>query len=385
VSDDDHVPPRPRDRRALARLFGVWIPTLSVVLTALSSDVVTPRSVLTGIAFGELIGAITFACVETVELVGRRIAAARGLRPRHPSRLRSYALAALCVPIGLLVADALVAQAATWLGFAWQRTDVTGMGKSVVMSLAMLGTYFATLLASDVQLAKKEAQMHRQAAELAAQRADNERLAGQLDTLTAQMYPHFLFNALNAVAATIPERPGVAEDLVVSLAELYGGALRAAKGAVHTLDDELALCRAYVALEQARFGDALQVTWAIDADVPSAELRVPTLLLQTLLENAVRHGFRGAPKDAHLALAARRDGAAVVIDVTDDGVGPAAAAEAPAPPGATRPVGGLGLANGRERLRLQFGAAASLTLVAAEPRGTRVSVRIPLAAAGGSP
>jgi LytS/YehU family sensor histidine kinase len=149
---------------------------------------------------------------------------------------------------------------------------------------------------------------------------------------------------------------------------LSGSALRAAKGQdAHALAEELALCRAYLALETTRFGERLKVTIAVDDETLLERVRVPVLLLQTLLENSVRHGFGGSPESGPLSLHVTREQNAAIVIIEDDGAGYG-------PPRAL----GTGLANSERRLRRLFGGKASLDVAQREPRGTRARVRLPV-------
>ncbi len=210
------------------------------------------------------------------------------------------------------------------------------------------------------------AERERQAQALAAQLTE-----ARLAALRAQIQPHFLFNTLNAVIALI--RDGENRRAVEGLTTL-GALLRTAlrSGATHevTLGEELAFTANYLAIEQMRFGERLEVR--VDVPEPLRDTRVPSLLLQPFVENALRHGLRHQPDGGRVEISARAAGDRLEVRVEDDGAGLAADWEA-------RCAEGFGVANSRARLRQLHGAAALLELVPrAGARGTLVRIALPL-------
>lgn len=206
----------------------------------------------------------------------------------------------------------------------------------------------------------------RESLELSAALAD-----AKLMSLRAQIQPHFLFNALNAVVALIRDGHNQrAADAVITLSELLRDALHSSTVQEVTLADDVAFATRYLELERMRLGDTLQI--AIDVPPALAAVRVPGLLLQPLVENAVRHGIRPHAGQGTVLVRARIIGDEVEIVIDDDGAGLA-------PDWEVRSAGGLGLANTRARLRQVYGDGASLRLL---PRpggmGTRVALRLPL-------
>lgn len=162
--------------------------------------------------------------------------------------------------------------------------------------------------------------------------------AARLTELQSRIRPHFLFNTLNSAIALVRAEPAKAEALLEDLSDLFRHAL-VDQGESATLADEIALARRYLEIEQVRFGERLQLEWALDATADGA--RLPPLLLQPLLENAVRHGVEPSPTGARIRISTQRRGSTVVIKVTNS---------VPAGPG---PQGhGVALDNVRDRLRL---------------------------------
>ncbi|MFT3719713.1 histidine kinase [Pseudorhodoferax sp.] len=147
--------------------------------------------------------------------------------------------------------------------------------------------------------------------------------AALLAELQARIRPHFLFNTLNSAIALVREEPAKAEALLEDLAELFRHALMAPAASV-TLGEEIALAERYLAIEEVRFGRRLRVQWSLD---PRAEdVRLPPLLLQPLVENAVKHGVEPSDEGADIRISSECQGTTVVIQVVNTvpaGQGPA--------------------------------------------------------------
>jgi two-component system sensor histidine kinase AlgZ len=169
----------------------------------------------------------------------------------------------------------------------------------------------------------------------------------RLAELQSRIRPHFLFNALNTALALVRSDPARAERVLEDLSDLFRTAL-ADTSAATSLDEEIALARAYLAIEQVRFGDRLRVEWEIDRATGSA--RVPPLVLQPLVENAVRHGVEPAAGGGRVWVRAQARRGQAVITVSNT------LPEEPSVPGH-----GMALHNVRERLRLLHDVAAECT------------------------
>lgn len=207
-------------------------------------------------------------------------------------------------------------------------------------------------------------------------RASLERLAEQarIVALRAQVNPHFFFNALNTIAALIPTRPADAERAVELLAESLRPVLMRDQPMVHPLRTEFAVAEAYAQIERLRFGDRLRVEFDLPADL--AALPVPSLSLQPLLENAVRHGAARNAGTHAVTVRAREEAGVLLVEVTDH------PADAPAPaPGTDAPhARGHALHNIASRLAALFGREARLT-VRVSDGGALSTMAIPIAAA----
>jgi LytS/YehU family sensor histidine kinase len=188
-----------------------------------------------------------------------------------------------------------------------------------------------------------------------------------LEALRRRLEPHFLFNALTAIRATIRRDPDAARELVSDLADLYRYLLSHSEDA--PLRAEVDHASAYLAIERARLG-AERLSIAVDVPRELESTKVPALLLQPLVENAVRHGIARRSGPGRIRIAARRLGCDLVIEVEDEGEGQGVPVE--------EEGSGIALATLRERLERRFGAGRAALDLAIGARGARASVRIPI-------
>ncbi|HVT40775.1 MAG TPA: histidine kinase [Gemmatimonadaceae bacterium] len=214
-------------------------------------------------------------------------------------------------------------------------------------------------IANRERLAARE----REAAELA--RALSE---AQLSALRAQLQPHFLFNSLNGIIALVRDADTArAAAALESLSQLLRSALRLGAAPEVALSDEVTFVRDYLALEGLRFTERLDVTISIPPELLNAA--VPTFTLQLLTENAVKHNLMAKRPALRIAVSAAADGVALVLRVTDNGVGPGATVDA---------TKGVGLANLRTRLATMFGGAAAIALAPNAGGGSVAEVHLPV-------
>jgi hypothetical protein len=191
----------------------------------------------------------------------------------------------------------------------------------------------------------------------------------ELRALKSQVNPHFIFNSLNSLRALIEEDPARARSAVTRLAGLLRYALQSGQHETVPLEDELRIVNDYLALEQVRFEDRLRVR--LDAAPDTLALPVPPLLLQTLVENAVKYGIATRPEGGEISIRTRRDGDILRLEVSNPG---SLAPTVPGDDGST----GLGIRNAAERLRLLFGDGASLQVGATPEAGVLAAAAIPL-------
>jgi nitrate/nitrite-specific signal transduction histidine kinase len=237
-----------------------------------------------------------------------------------------------------------------------------GMRRLLSEDLALLrslGGVFAFML-ENVRLQRKRQEQDQVAHELRLQSSKSE-----LKALRAQINPHFLFNALNAIASLIHTDPGRADEVVEQLAEVFRYTLRRSNSEWAPLDQELIFARAYLDVEQARF--AQRLTFTIDSDHQLPAPQIPSMLLQTLLENAVKHGVSQSRQPGRIDVTVRTAPEQVTIEVRNSG---------PAPSTRTSPAAqgeGFGLHSIRERLHGHFGDRASFELRRDEAAGVTVA------------
>jgi two-component system sensor histidine kinase AlgZ len=171
----------------------------------------------------------------------------------------------------------------------------------------------------------------------------------RLAELQSRIRPHFLFNTLNSAIALVRAEPAKAEAVLEDLSELFRSALADPAESV-TLGEEIILAERYLAIEQIRFGDRLQVSWHLDPQ--AAQARLPPLLLQPLVENAIKHGVEPSAAGAQVKISTQRRGSTVVVKVSNS-----------TPAGVGERGHGLALANVRERLLLLHDVQASFQAV----------------------
>jgi signal transduction histidine kinase len=222
--------------------------------------------------------------------------------------------------------------------------------------LAWAGTYLAVSYSFDVREEQQQAAEVRERAHVA-----------QLRALHSQINPHFLFNSLNSVAALILDRKTErADDMVTKLARFLRLGLAADPMDKIALSSEIDLQRTYLEIEQLRYED-LEVDLVIPGELESA--KVPALILQPIVENAVKYGVAGAPPPARIRLNAWAESRSLLLEVIDSGKGK--------PPKTTG--GGIGLANVLQRLRLLYGESnVDLTAGRLEDGSFRVRLAFPL-------
>ena len=198
----------------------------------------------------------------------------------------------------------------------------------------------------------------------------------ELRALRAQVSPHFLHNALTAIAGLINTDPARARSLVATLADFLRTTFRE-KAAWTTVAEELLLVESYVELEQARFGGRFEVRLNIAPE--ALPVKLPFLTIQPLVENAIRHGLEARPGHGLLTIVAEDAGPEIAIHIEDDGVGtdPELLRQAMEGTGETMHVGILAVDT---RLRSRFGDAYGLTISTGANAGTKVSMRLPKSA-----
>jgi two-component system LytT family sensor kinase len=196
-------------------------------------------------------------------------------------------------------------------------------------------------------------------------------LEARLDALQRQINPHFLFNTLNSISALVRTRPELAREMTVKLANILRALLKDHDTYV-PLSDELRFTDDYLDIEVVRFGaDKLRVEKEIDPR--TLAVPVPSILLQPLIENSIKHGLEPRIHGGTVTLRSKLEGDRIRIEVADDGVG-----MGPRPQTALKREGaGIGMKNVQERLEVLYGNQAEFTVVSSPGRGTLVTIEIP--------
>jgi hypothetical protein len=193
----------------------------------------------------------------------------------------------------------------------------------------------------------------------------------RLDTLALQLQPHFVFNTLNGVVALMDSDPAAARAAIIRFSDLLRTAVNQARSNDATVGEEVAFVDAYLTLQQMRIGP--RMVWNITVDPAAAQARVPTMLLQPIVENAVRYGIESRRSAGKVDVAVLRDADRIRMTVSNS-----------APEGAAvPPPQGLGVAlrNIRERLHLRYGDRSRLDFVNGDDRSVSVIVEVPFEAA----
>ena len=220
-------------------------------------------------------------------------------------------------------------------------------------------SWTAAYLALSYSIMVEEQERH--AADLAVRAQE-----AQVRALRYQINPHFLFNTLNAIAALVRDAPDRAEEMVVRLSDFFRRSLAVNPMEDVSLSEEVELQRLYLEIERTRFPERLRFDVALDTG--SAEARVPPLLLQPLVENAVKHGVARSEGPTCIRIRARLDGSALEIVVENDAKASGAGSSGER----------VGLRNVHDRLRSRFGGEARLTSVEIPEGGFRNTICIPL-------
>ncbi len=300
----------------------------------------------------DLLWNVYFSFLYTAIMSGSLLGTMSWLRPRVPLHSRK----AVALHAGALSAVAAIAYSLATVLCETLHPSIFGMRWEILLVTATVA-FMATLIWSAfVYLGAFYRQMRE---------AEAARYEARLKALRAQINPHFLFNAFNSIAALVRTRPEEAEAVVEDLSDLFRYTLRASKDDTATLEQEIQATQRYLAVEKARFRDRLTV----EIDVPDRlrSVSLPSMTIQPLVENAVKHGVGETQDECTVTVAADADGDALVLRVTDTGPGfdttdlDAVVEE------------GTGLANVRERLQIFYDADAGITL---HPQG--VEVRLPL-------
>ncbi len=213
---------------------------------------------------------------------------------------------------------------------------------------------------------RKSQERERRAIELEARLAQ-----AKLQALRMQINPHFLFNTFNVISSLVHTNPRIADDMITDLSELFRVSFENSDNQEISLSRELELLRCYLAIEQRRFGERLQIEQDVDPKILDA--LVPTLILQPIAENAIRHGIEPQAAVGKIAIRVLRDDNKIKISVSDNGKKPVVFPLTENESGRR----GVGLANTRARLQQLYGKEQSLSIGQGELGGWTVEITLP--------
>jgi two-component system LytT family sensor kinase len=281
---------------------------------------------------------------------------------QRPQVLRALMVHGLASGICALVNLALFALAAPMIGAAqveptWFGTFNRLLGTTFLLNLPV---YWLIIAAAHVErLVRTAREKDRRQLRLEAQLAD-----ARLQTLRTQLQPHFLFNALNTISVLMHENADSADRILLQLSALLRRSLDSSEAHEVPLGEEIGFLESYLEIEQARFEGRLSYRIAVPDEV--REARVPNLILQPLVENALRHGLATRAGPGHIEIRADRQDDALLLRVSDDGRG--------LPPSTTERIG---LANTRARLRLLYADRQRFEVRNSDDGGVIAEIELP--------
>jgi two-component system LytT family sensor kinase len=353
-------------------LFGCWtvVGLISASQWYLSSAVVGPPVTWAYVLTWVLADSYVWAALSAVVLaLARRF-------PVKPESLGAAVPLHLAASVVLALVHGLAFALVAWWAPASHLPDMSFAeicyALTLKKSLTNVVTYWVVL---GLAILIDERERYRER-ELRASQLEGQLAGAQLEALRAQLHPHFLFNALNAVSEMIHTDARAADRMVARLGDMLRASLDAGAVDEVPLRRELELVERYLEIERMRFRDRLSVT--LTADPACLDAPVPNFILQPLVENAIRHGVSARPGAGRVEVEAVREGGMLIVRVTDDGPGIAADSKG----------GGIGLANTRRRLERLYPGRCRLDLRNVTGGGLEVSLAIPLAiplAAGAAP
>jgi hypothetical protein len=366
---------RPQPRHAALQIAVAAAVVLALGLAVQGSLGASWSTSLRGpLAFGE---ALLYSSLVFGSWVPFALAVAARARPLPAGRRARRRAVALWMAGSLVIAalHVVVAEGLVVAASAARALPVGGLHRSLpaAFRLHFHESLFLAVATVACALAVREYGVAREN-EVRLTRAREELSRAKLQMLRYQLQPHFLFNALNSISAEVYEDAGRADRMICSLSEFLRRSLDPEDASEIELERELELVRGYLDVERFRFGSRLALELRVEPAL--ARALVPPLLLQPLVENAVRHGVARSLEPVRIAVAAERAGGELVLRVADDA--------RPVEASARRVGGGLGIANSRRRLHQLYGAAASLAARPLDGRGFEVVVRLPYRMGGKS-
>jgi sensor histidine kinase YesM len=218
---------------------------------------------------------------------------------------------------GALVLTSLVDKAITGNDYLWDWSGMFGFLNQLILISIGTGVLVIGVVRMLYNFRLLSESHRRDVAELEALKLREQASAAQLQRIQAQINPHFLYNALNGIAALVHREPDRAERMTLGLSRLFRASLSGDGSPLCTVREELDLVRTYLEIEEERFGERLKT--AIAVDDAALDCRIPRFLLQPLVENAIKHGTSLRPDGGHMAVCVKRSEAQLIVEVCDDG------------------------------------------------------------------
>jgi signal transduction histidine kinase len=278
---------------------------------------------------------------------------------REPPAAPMIGLVAVSIPAAV-IGGGLLARAVLGSPGAGLGGDAVLATLAITVAGAAFATYFFWTRERSAHFVAEAAAGRLRGAELERQAAE-----AKFRQLAAQVEPHFLFNTLANLRALIETDPPRAVAMLDHLDGYLRASLVASRAASVRLADECALLASYLEIVAIRMGSRL--AWRVDVPAAVGRIAIPPMLLQPLVENAIQHGIEPDPSGGEVTVTARRDGATLVVEVADTGLGLGGASAGT----------GFGVASVRERLAATYGDTGSLTLGPREGGGTLATIRLP--------
>lgn len=245
---------------------------------------------------------------------------------------------------------------------AFQRLLFTNFHFDFLVYWALIGIFHLR------EINRRYLERERETARLAIETSQLEtKLAeARLEALKMQLQPHFLFNTLNSISVLMRDDVAIANKMLVQLSELLRVALKSESSQEISLKEELEFLRGYLEIEQMRFQDRLKVDFAVENE--TLEAQIPNLILQPIVENAIRHGIAPHAEAGKILIESKRSNGFVELSVSDNGAGLTAS---------SKNSNGIGLKNTQERLEKLYGKEQKIELVSGENGGLQVKIKIP--------
>lgn len=339
--------------------FAVWsivglLLTSSIYVSSRAAD--DPIPIGSALAYGFLEAYVWIPVTVAAVLLTRRYPLERG---RLASNGLCHLVAALLLSVLKMAAFHYIGQAMGLLRseatFTWAVLYYTG--NNLVTYALLVGVAHAFEYAQRVR-----------ERELATTQLEARLTRSQLQMLKMQIHPHFLFNTLHAISTLVHRDPDAAERTIANLSEMLRTTLAHEQSQEVELREELSLLEPYLEIQKTRFGNRLTVETEVDPETERA--MVPHLILQPLVENAIRHGIAPRRQGGRVEIHASRSNGTLRLEVRDDGRGFL-------PDSNTLRVGAVGLANTRARLEQLYGRDHGLAITSAPDCGAKVEIAIP--------